>query len=135
MIRILTIDDDYTSRTQTKALLSTLGDCDSAPNGRVGLDLFQLAHAERHPYGLVVLDVDMPEMSGLEVLKALREWEVQTDNFRQGRATKVLMLSALSDGRTVMSSYTGGCEAYVVKPLSPAKLTKALSEVGIATES
>lgn len=130
-MRILVVDDDFTCRAQTKALLSTLGDCDGAPDGTIGLELFKWAHREGHPYGLVVLDVDMPEMNGLDVLKALRQWEEQTDNFRLGRATSVIMLSALSDGRTVMTSFGAGCEVYLVKPLSPAKLNQALKEVGI----
>lgn len=132
-MRILVIDDDYTSRVQTKALLEAIGDCDGAPNGRIGLELFKLAHEESQPYRLVVLDVDMPTMTGLEVLAELRRWEEQTDNHRLGRAASIIMLSALSDGRTVMKSFGAGCEAYVVKPLTQAKLADAMKEVGLRT--
>lgn len=130
-MRILVIDDDLICRVQTKSLLSSFGDCDGAPNGRIGLELFKSAHAESHPYNLVALDVDMPEMSGLDVGKELPRWEERTDNCQNGRAVSILMLSALSDGRTAMRSFGAGCELYLVKPLSPAKLTQALEKFGI----
>jgi CheY-like chemotaxis protein len=130
-MRILVIDDDYTCRVQTKALLGDLGDCDGASTGTIGLELFKLAHAESCPYQLVVLDIDMPGMDGLEVLSQLRQWEEQNDKFQEGRAAKVMMLSALDDGRTVFSSFSTGCEMYFVKPLSPAKLADALKNAGL----
>lgn len=129
-MRTLVVDDDFVSRSQVKALLSTFGDCDGVPDGTVGLELFKAAHREQTPYDLVVLDVEMPGISGQEVLRAIRRWEVETDNYRQGREVKVLMLSALSDGRNVMESFQAGCEAYVVKPLTKEKLHQALAEVG-----
>jgi two-component system, chemotaxis family, chemotaxis protein CheY len=134
-MRILVIDDDFTCRVQSKALMSEFGDCDGASNGRTGLDLFKLAHGESHAYDVIVLDVDMPDMSGLDVLKELREWEEQKGHVKEGTAVNVIMLSALSDGRTVMTSFGAGCEVYLVKPLSRAKIQQALDEVGLARTS
>jgi two-component system chemotaxis response regulator CheY len=134
-MRILVIDDDFTCRVQTKALMSEFGDCDGASNGRTGIDLFKLAHDESHRYDVVVLDVDMPDMTGLDVLKELRGWEDQKGHFKEGTAANVIMLSALSDGRTVMTSFGAGCEVYLVKPLSRSKLQQALKEVGLAQTS
>jgi len=128
-MRILVIDDDYTSRAQSKALLSELGDVDGAPSGELGLQLFEAAHAEERPYGLILLDVDMPSLSGVAVAKKIRDWEEETGNHRCGRAAKIVMLSALSDGKSVVTSFRAGCESYVVKPLSPAKLREALKEI------
>ena len=130
-MRILVIDDDYTCRVQTKAILGEYGDCDGAPCGPIGLELFKRAHGELHPYQLVVLDVEMPDMDGLEVLSELWRWEEQHDRFQEERAAKVMMLSAHDDGRTVFTSFSSGCEVYLVKPLSPKKLAEALTNAGL----
>ncbi len=133
-MRSLVIDDDYTSRVQSKSLLSEFGDVDGAPSGELGLQLFESAHAEGRPYELVLLDVDMPTLSGVAVAKKIREWEEGTGNHRCGRAAKIVMLSALSDGKSVVTSFRAGCESYVVKPLSPKKLREALNEIAVTAD-
>ncbi len=131
-MRILIVDDDYVTRTQAKTLFSQYGDCDTAPDGEIALKLFERAHTEMVAYDLVALDVDMPEMDGKEVLKKIREWEFANNVHESGREAKVLMVSAMGDGRTIMSSFRQGCEGYLVKPVTPQRLTEALKEIGLA---
>jgi two-component system chemotaxis response regulator CheY len=128
-MRILVVDDDYVSRVQTKALLSNYGDCDAAPDGALALDLIKSAHAENAPYELITLDVDMPTMRGQEVLRLIREFETSNGLAHRGTEAKVLMVSALDDGKSIMSSFRQGCEGYVVKPLTPSKLAEALEHL------
>lgn len=131
-MRILIVDDDYVSRTQIKALLSARGDCDAAPNGTVALEMFRASHAEGFPYDLVALDVNLPDLDGKAVLEALRRYEEDTKNNRRGKEARIIMISARDDASTIMKSFRAGCEGYLIKPVTPQKLTAALAEIGIA---
>ena len=74
-MRILIVDDDFVSRTKLEALLSEYGDCDAAEDGHQSLDMFEQAHGQSANYDLITMDIDMPGMSGHEVLSKIREWE------------------------------------------------------------
>ena len=75
-MRVLVVDDDYVSRTKLKALLTSLGgDCDALPDGEMVIKMFEKAHEESVPYDLITMDVEMPGMSGQEVVQKIRESE------------------------------------------------------------
>ncbi len=133
-MRVLVVDDDYVSRAQVKALLGTRADCDGAPSGELALALFVHAHQESAPYALVALDVDMPGLSGQEVVQRIRDWEVETGNNHRGREVKVLMISGMKDGKNIMASFRHGAEGYVIKPITPQKLKQALTELELVLD-
>jgi two-component system, chemotaxis family, chemotaxis protein CheY len=126
-MRILIVDDDYISRSQLKALLAPYGDCDSAPCGRIGLDLFEAALKEEAPYEFITLDIDMPEMSGHDVITRIREHE----RLEHTAEAKILMISGLKDHGNVVSSFREGCEGYLIKPVTPAGITDSLAKFHI----
>ncbi|MEI7892892.1 MAG: response regulator [Myxococcales bacterium] len=129
-MRILIVDDDYVSRTQLKALLSSYGDCDAVPDGELALQMIRRAREESVPYELVTLDVEMPDMRGQEVLHRIRTWETE-NGIKPREEAKVLMVSALKDGKSIVTSFKEGCEAYLKKPVTAAKLREVLAEAGI----
>lgn len=130
-MRILIVDDDYISRTQIKALMLGYGDCDIAPNGDVALMLFDAAHEENTPYRLITVDVDMPGMNGQELVTELRKREDILNASANDTEAKIIMVSAMDDGRNIMNSFRKGAEGYLVKPITPDKLLKTLNEVNI----
>lgn len=131
-MRILVIDDSFVSRAQIKALFVAYGDVDSASTGKLGLDLFEQAHVDGEPYSLIALDVDLPDLTGHEVLGRLRHWEERARADGKLASAKVVMISALGDGKSIMSAFTRGCEAYLVKPVTPERIAAALREVELA---
>ena len=76
---------------------------------------------ERKP-DLAVLDITMPELDGLEVLRRLRADASTTD-------VPVLLLSARVQEDDVKRGYDTGANAYVQKPFSPRELTERVSEL------
>jgi DNA-binding response OmpR family regulator len=86
---------------------------DHAADGRVALR--QLA---QHEYDLMVLDLMLPELPGLEVLKALR---------RSQAATRVLVLSALEETCDRVAALNLGADDYLMKPFELAELKARLA--------
>ncbi len=67
--RVLIVDDEAVGRFISRCVLEAEGIvCDEAVNGRLALEAIRL-----QPYDLVLLDIQMPEMNGPEVLRRLRE--------------------------------------------------------------
>jgi DNA-binding response OmpR family regulator len=100
--RVLVVDDDDDIRTLVKTLLERGGlTVYEAPNGRDGLREF---HARRPD--LVVLDVNMPEMDGWNVLERIRDMS----------DVPVLMLTARGDELERVRGLQTGADDYVVKP-------------------
>ncbi len=130
-MRILIVDDDYISRVKLKTMLSHYGDCDVAPNGNIGFEMFQLAHKEGVPYKLITMDIDMADNDGRTVVRQIREWEEQNGIVNKGDIVKIIMVSVMSQPKDIMKSFSAGCEAYLIKPFTTEKLEETLKEIGI----
>ena len=130
-MRILIVDDDFVSRTKLEALLCAYGDCDVAEDGQQALDMFEQAHDQSAGYDLITMDIDMPGMSGHEVLSRIREWEETHEVYKQGQSARVLMSTSLQSRTDIMSSFREGCEGYLKKPVTPEKLEEALAAIDI----
>ena len=73
MLRILIVDDEAVNRELLAAMLKSTAACDTAPNGQKGLDLYQKSIRDKNPYQVILLDITMPELDGMEVLRRVRE--------------------------------------------------------------
>ena len=117
-LNILIADDDFGSLKLLSRLLERWGQrLILATNGREALDLLG-----QGTFDLVILDIQMPEMDGLEVTRAIREMERGA-----GRRTPVLALTAnaLAGQRELCLDH--GMDGYVSKPVEPGKLLEAMA--------
>ncbi len=130
-MRILIVDDDFVSRAKLGALLCDYGVCFVAGDGHQALDMFEKAHDQSVNYDLITMDIDMPGMSGHEVLSRIREWEEAHHVYQQGHCAKVLMSTSLQSRTDIVSSFREGCEGYLRKPVTPEKLAEALAAIDI----
>jgi two-component system response regulator AtoC len=106
---ILIAEDERTARTSLAGLLQQEGyRVLTAENGREALERIQAERPE-----VVLLDVRMPEMDGLEVLKRLGPQEM---------GTAVIVMTAYEDSRTVIEAMKYGAFDYVSKPLDSRQL-------------
>ena len=132
-MKALIIEDCPDTAHMVHLILSRYGDCDIAEDGYEGLDKISNAWNINDPYDVIVLDVMMRNMNGLETLKILREKEEQR-GMGGILGTKVVMLTALDDDDTVSEAVSLGCEGYVSKTQGVRKVIEKLKAFGIIPE-
>lgn len=131
-MRALIVEDEFLSRKVLRSFLMTLFEVDIVVNGREAVEAFRLAHSEGVPYDLILMDIMMPEVDGIEALKKIRDME-KTDKLKP--EVKVIMTTALDDPQTVIKTfYDGGASAYIVKPVGKDKLYDELEKLGLLTK-
>lgn len=130
-MKILIVEDDFASRRVIKNILAPYGDCDVVVDGEEAIQAFRMAHEDGDPYDLICLDIMLPQTDGLAALTRMRdlekEWGVQGS-----KETKVLMVTALDDPKTVFKSYyRAGATAYIVKPVEKEQLLDKIRSLGL----
>ena len=114
-MRVLFADDDIIARTLMEAVLSDLlHDATVVDNGQAAWDAFQ-----ERPVPLVVLDINMPGMDGLEVCRRIRA-------HKAGRETFVVIVTARDGREDLVDVLEAGADDYVTKPASPENLRARL---------
>jgi two-component system CitB family response regulator len=117
VIRVLVVDDDFMVARIHAGYVARVPGFEvtgSVHGGRAAI----AAVAERSP-DLVLLDIYLPDMSGLDVLKALRGVAHPVD---------VLVITAARDVATVRAAMRGGAVNYLIKPFTSAALTDRLTQ-------
>ncbi len=128
-MRALIVEDEFLSRKVLRSFLMALFEVDIVVNGREAVEAVKLALDEETPYDLILMDIMMPEVDGIEALGKIREMERQKGTRHRA---KVIMTTALDDPQTVLKSfYDGEASAYIVKPVSKDALYNELEKLGL----
>lgn len=113
--RILVIEDDVLLRDAVDIILSQVGhQVTLAGSGEDGV-----AMIGRTKPDLILLDVRLPKMSGIDTLRAIR---------RAGHHMPVLMLTADNSAETLRDVLACGGNGYVLKPFEPEQLVRRVRE-------
>ncbi|MGV7118967.1 response regulator transcription factor [Paenibacillus kyungheensis] len=108
-MRILIVEDEqHLAEALTQILKKNHYSVDAVHDGRTGLD-----YAQSGIYDLLLLDIMMPEMDGISVLKTLRQ---------QGVATPVILLTAKGEITDKVIGLDYGADDYIAKPFSSEEL-------------
>ena len=119
MHTILMVDDSQTIRRMVRAALGALPDVGfvEAASGLQAIETLAV-----QPVQMLILDLNMPDMHGLDVLKFLRSHE-------QYRALPVVVLTTRGDESSREAAFKAGASAYMTKPFSPAELASSVGEL------
>lgn len=118
IIRVAIVEDDNEIRPLLEMIIdrspgfsckNTFSDCEQAT-----------VFIKQHPPHVVLMDVELPGMSGIEGIKLLKEHMPDTD---------FIMLTIRDDDDTVMQSLAAGATGYLLKDTPPAKLLEGIREV------
>jgi two-component system chemotaxis response regulator CheY len=124
-MKTLIVEDDLSSRLLLQTLLGRYGECHVAVNGKEAVQAFQIAKGDGRGYDLVCMDIMMPEMDGNAALREIREVEAAA-GVKSSAAVKIIMTTALTDMKDVITAFQGLCDAYLFKPIAKAKLVEQL---------
>lgn len=127
-MRILIAEDDLISRKFLFKYLSQYGECDIVVDGLEALDAFMISIKDNNPYDLICLDIMMPKVDGVKVLKNIRDLEIQK-NISPEKRSKVIMTTALAETQFVQKAFEFGCNAYAAKPIDIDKLNEVLKNL------
>ena len=119
MPRILIVDDSPTIRKMVRASLRPLEPCDfvEAANGLEAIEQVALG-----PVALMILDLNMPDMHGLEVLKFVRSHHAY-------RGLPIVVLTTRADDATRAAVMGAGASVYLTKPFAPQVLASRVREL------
>jgi two-component system chemotaxis response regulator CheY len=132
-MKILIVEDDMISRKFLSKFLAQYGECDIVVDGMEALDAYLIAEKEKQPYDLIFLDIMMPKIDGIKVLKAIRDFEAQRKILPQDKV-KIIITTALADTEFVHQAFEIGCEAYAAKPVDTDKLVEVMKKLGITKD-
>lgn len=127
-MRVLIAEDDMASRRFLQKYLSKYGECDIVVDGLEALDAYMIAWKDNKPYELICLDIMMPKVDGVKVLKNIRDMEIQK-NIPVDKRAKIIMTTALAETQFVQQAFEYGCNAYAAKPIDIDKLEEVLSKL------
>ena len=115
-MRILLIEDDIATAKSVELMLKSEDCvCNSMDLGEDGLDIGKL-----YDYDLVILDLMLPDIDGLEVLRRMRAAKVQTP---------VLILSGISRFDEKVKALTAGADDYLTKPFNKEELVARIQAI------
>lgn len=118
--KILIIDDEAAVRNVVKLALTAGHILSEAANGAEGLEKASSFHPN-----VVILDLGLPDMNGLEVLKKLRSWTT----------IPIIILTVTDDEKTKVALLDAGADDYLTKPFGPeelqARIRVALRHTGL----
>jgi|SRR5579859_123935 len=125
---ILLVEDNLDDVSLTLRALRKnhiLNDVTVAHDGAEALEhLFNEDNAGRIPYGLVLLDLKLPKVDGMEVLHRIRADE-------RTQITPVVILTSSRLEEDIVAGYSGGANAFVRKPVNFTEFTEAISTLGM----
>jgi len=125
-LSILVAEDNEINALLARALLTRLGHRPTvAGNGTAAVESWAAARAAGKPYDLVLMDVQMPGMDGLQAARRIRAAETQAGD----RPVRMLALTANAQSEDRDACLAAGMDGLLVKPLERERLREALDAV------
>lgn len=125
-MKCLIVEDDPVSSMALEQIISRYGTFDTVDNGQTAVDRFRQAHESNSPYDLIIMDILVPGIDGLQSVQNIRKIEASM-NISLTQRAKVIMTTALVDPRTVMKAlYEADANSYLAKPIKLLKFENAL---------
>ncbi len=124
MWKILVVEDSPENRELIIEILRDVAVCDGAGNGKEAIEAYNRS-LQGQPYDLILLDIEMPDIDGLEILRKIRKNE-EAAGIALGDGIPIVMVTA--HRKPFLDAFYQGCTDYVVKPISADKLIKKIEQ-------
>ena len=125
-LSILVAEDNEINALLMRSLLTRLGHrAVITTNGEQALESWLAAKSAGTPYDLVLMDIQMPQLDGIETTKQIRGLEAN----QPGRQTPILALTANALVEDRYACFEAGMDGFLIKPLDREKLADALANL------
>lgn len=118
---VLIVDDSNSMRSVVKKIITMSGfkmdDCFEAQNGKEALEILSKVWVD-----VIISDINMPEMNGLELLNALKQDELY-------REIPVIVITTEGSSERMEEAFKFGAKGFIKKPFLPEDVKKILHEV------
>ncbi len=126
-VTIVMIEDDHGHARLIEKNIRRAGINNAIHHFPTGTD--GLAHLERHagsgePPQLVLLDLNLPDMSGVDILARVKQHDAL-------RRTPVIVLTTTDDRSEIQRCYDLGCNVYITKPVDYEQFATAIRQLGL----
>ncbi len=117
MAKVLIVDDAAFVRMSLRKSLEENGFeiAGEAENGAIGVEKYK----ELNP-DIVILDITMPKMTGIEALKAIKDYDSMA---------KIVMITALGHEEIVKEAIVSGASSFIIKPFKEEHLVQAFNQI------
>ena len=123
-LSILVAEDNEINALLMRSLLARLGHhVVITTNGEEALESWLSAKSAGSPYDLVLMDIQMPQLNGIDATKRIRQLEAG----QSGRRTPILALTANTLVEDRYACFESGMDGFLIKPLDRDKLAEALA--------
>jgi CheY-like chemotaxis protein len=121
---VLVAEDNEINALLMRSLLTRLGHhAVITTNGEAALESWLAARSADTPYDLILMDIQMPQLDGIEATRRIRAREAG----QAGRLTPILALTANTLVEDRYACFEAGMDGFLVKPLDRDKLADALA--------
>jgi CheY-like chemotaxis protein len=123
-LSILVAEDNEINALLMRSLLSRLGHrAVITTNGEAALESWLAARSAGAPYDLILMDIQMPQLDGIQTARRIRDREAG----EPGRRTPILALTANTLVEDRYACFEAGMDGFLIKPLDREKLAEALA--------
>jgi len=126
-LRVLLVEDDFASRLLLQKFLLRYGECHVAVNGEEAVAAYVSAVQGGLRYDLICMDIMMPVMDGYEAVRQMRAIE-EANGIRSTYGATIIMTTAVTDMKSIILSFQGLCDAYLMKPIDLAELLQHMKD-------
>jgi DNA-binding NarL/FixJ family response regulator len=117
-IRVVIVDDHVVVRSGLEQFLATTGDIELVATAANGIEA--IARVEQFAPDVVLMDLSMPEMNGIEATREIAE---------RFPASRVLVLTSFSDQTRILDALAAGADGYLLKHADPDDIAEAIRAV------
>ncbi len=119
MLKILLVEDNLLNQKFAAAVVKKLGhEVSVAENGRIGLDLYLNEH-----FDLILMDIQMPVMNGIEATKAIRKIEKESG---EDSHIPIIAITAYVMDHDRKNCLDAGMDEFMAKPYKPVELEEKI---------
>ena len=119
-MRVLLIEDDSATAQSIELMLKSEGfNVYTTDLGEEGVDLGKI-----YDYDLILLDLNLPDMGGIEILQRVKENKYL-------KSTPVVVLTTTDDSQEIKRCYELGCNVYITKPVNYESFANAIRQLGL----